>query len=802
MPAPDLPAARGVSAAERNALAYAVWAYSSTTDPVTAAALALVVHGISGDDHASPDIASMAMSNAAVKARAIQIAAEARAHAFWVSPNPWKVTITLQHVSGDRWRATTTVTTAAGRPVADHRVGLVPYNVTESPGTEHVARTDTAGRITTTWTTADRTRPVVLDAQTAAPSYYSVWKGPNYASGSVPQRVITANGTIHRGHAQHRLPTGQVQVLKTTDNPAYQPATGATFDVTTPESSVSRGTLTVGANGSSNVATLPVGTYVVTETAAPAGVTVDATPRRVAITEGTRATLTVTDAVERRAGVQLIKVDAVTGEPLAGARLLVEYDTDDDGTYESPIGTFTSDTTPVDVPSMKAGNYRITEVAAPPGYELAAETTQEVSIGWDQTAVVTFADHQSVVVITQAQLIGDEDTESSDADAPTVSTFESAHVVAPIGHHLGDAVSITGLAPGETAAVTVSLYGPVAPDATPVCDADHRVFTDSWDTTGSGTTTSGTFTPTVIGHYTWVATVDVPGLGSVSGPCGEVGESAVLTPTIATVAKTPEPIEATEPPDSPETTDTSDPDVTAESTASPAGTSVTDEITVNGVAPGTGIRVDTALYGPFPSVDALAEACAERRLGEPVGTVSDTFTSGDASTVVESSPITMPADGGEGHYTFVATLAVPGFPPAGHACGAETETFDLAAPPTTTTTTVPDETTTTSTASTVPDAATTTAAPTTSVPPTTAIPSTVPPSTAPPVTAPPSTATATPPSAPPAPIHSEATGHGSTSALPATGAPVDRLVGYGTALALTGIALLLLVARHRLATRP
>src|SRR5690606_34731950 len=131
------------------------WAYAATRTPTTAAGLATVVHGLSGDDHASVHVPSMAVSNASVKAAAVAIYDEAEGRAFWVSDpavDPWRVTTTLTHTTGRTWSAVTRITTSSGRPIAHHRVGLVPGNVTDAPGTEHVATTDGTGTVRTTWT--------------------------------------------------------------------------------------------------------------------------------------------------------------------------------------------------------------------------------------------------------------------------------------------------------------------------------------------------------------------------------------------------------------------------------------------------------------------------------------------------------------------------------------------------------------------------------------------------------------------------------------------------------------------------
>lgn len=654
-PTGDLPAARGVPRAQRDALAYAVWAYGSTTDPTTAAGLATVVHGLSGDDYASVDVPSMAVSSAAVKRAAVSIYHEASARSFWVADprvSPWKITTKLTHIGGGVWDALTTITTAGGRNIVGRRVTLVPANVVRGTTGEHVFATDAAGQIHSRWTQDDPTRPISIDVRVSGPGPYMVWTGPRYPAGTIPQRVITANGAGYRSSTEGRLPTGRIIVDKTTDNPAYQNAAGAVFTVTDVGAKRTFGQLTVSPSGTSNALEVPVGTYMVAEVSAPTGVGVDPRPQRVDVTSQATATLTLRDPVERRAGLELVKVDAATGEPVAGAQLLIERDSDADGSYDDTIGTFTSTLTPVTAHGLASGRYRITEMAAPDGYELPDQPVQELSLAWDETAHVSFADHRTVVVATRARV-----------HPPTSTTRRgtaTADAVGRVGDAVGDTVTVAGVAPGEAATVEAALYGPATPGGTFVCDAAHRVYSGGWEVTGSGDSDSQNFTPTTAGAYTWVATVRVPGLAPVSGTCGEASETVTLTPTVTTRTVPP-------PPDS----------------TGP----VTDQITVTGLAEGTHATVDTELFGPFSSPQDLAAACVSEDLGQPVGVAHDAVAGTGTVVTLSSSPIELPADAERGYYTFVATLDVAGFSPISHDCGDVSETFTYTPPTTTTTTT-------------------------------------------------------------------------------------------------------------------
>ena len=394
-PAGDLPAARGVPERSREALAYALWAYADTDDPTTAAGLAVVVHGLSGDQRASLDVPTIAVSDPHVYAAAVRIFEISRDRLFWVSDpavNPWHVTTTLTHTRDLDWEAVTTVTTSNGQPIVGGSVDLTPRNVTDRSAQPRTMVTDTAGQIHTTWTQVDRFAPISLRAVIDAPGSYRVWKGPDYPGGTIPQQIVTPTGTRYQAEASAELPTGAVQVRKATANPAYQSAEGVTFSVTAVGETVPLGTLRVGSDGTSNELALPVGSYVITEVSAPPGIVVDPTEHPVTVAAGETASVTLRDPVRKSAALSLVKVDADTREPVAGASLVVRRDDDHDGTFETTVATVTSAAHPVTIDGLAAGDYEVTETAPPPGYLPPDSPSQRVSLVWNQTKELTFAD--------------------------------------------------------------------------------------------------------------------------------------------------------------------------------------------------------------------------------------------------------------------------------------------------------------------------------------------------------------------------------------------------------------------------
>lgn len=638
----DVPALRGVGQQDRWALSYALWMHSKTTDPVTGAALATVVRGLSGDEWADVNVPAMSVSDPAVKARAVELYREAQDRAHWVN-GPWRVDIGLEWQQGTTWISTIRFTNAAGQPIAGHRVDILADNVVaaEQPGVVRNATTDSNGTVVTTWHQFDVSRDLVVLAGAEAPGYYSVWAGPAYPSGSVAQNVVTGNGTRFDDGTRARVPRGLGRVRKSTTNPAYQSGEGAVFEVRSPGGAVSFGMVTVRADGFSEALDLDPGTYEMIEKRAPDGVRIDTAVHEFSIVAGQMTTVEVIDEVDADASLELLKLDVATGEPVGGAIVGIRRDRDGDDLYEEDLGLFTLGTEPTVVDALVAGRYEVTEVSPPDGYLIDPIGIRYVELRWNETATITFADHRIPSIVTHSQAVGEDGLDAA----------LSGDIVVGFGASVRDVVTIEGLAPDEEATLEVGLYGPfLMQDALPpVCGEENLVWSESRTINGSGNHPSSAFTPSIPGVYGYVATLDLPGVGVYAGQCGESAEAVTVTsPSIVTTAQVASP----------------DP-----------GTSVADLIVVSGLGGQSEATLTTSLYGPFGDDRELSDACATGDLGDPVGTVTEKLT-GSGPHMTEQ--VELPTQ--DGVYTFIAVLEVDGLDPISHECGVESETFRVERP--------------------------------------------------------------------------------------------------------------------------
>lgn len=383
-------------------LAYAASTYGNTTDPVTAIAAKLVVHDLQGAvyPHGAMDVFRLQPNQlAGFGGREAAIVAKARAEMTDVLKNyrvaPYRLTLASPTTLDENNRVpiTATLLDGRGRTLAGFRVTLTGSNTTVATIT---VTTNSTGKASATFTAANPDNQVRISARAVLPSATPIVHVPTRPDVvSRAQRVIfggTTAVTAARTVAPAPDTTVTVSVRKTGDVTAYHTVDGAQFELhaETPDGPKLAGPVTVvdGKAAFGQVVTTDLGSLWLVETVAPPGY---ATADPVAVPlEGAPTADVVNEG--QRSSVELLKVDALSNEPVAGAVLHVRYDADNDGTFDTDLGTRTTETAPLPMGDLLPGRYEITEEKAPNGYQLPEDTTQVVLLEPGGTIRVTFAD--------------------------------------------------------------------------------------------------------------------------------------------------------------------------------------------------------------------------------------------------------------------------------------------------------------------------------------------------------------------------------------------------------------------------
>lgn len=157
---------------------------------------------------------------------------------------------------------------------------------------------------------------------------------------------------------------------------------GVSFRVTTVSGDLV-GDYVTDANGIFTIVDLDDGAYVVTETEPAPGYVADDTPHTVILKKGETTRLTIKNTP--LTGMIILKKDAKTGKPLAGAVFSVEtIDRKEIGRYE------TNSSGVANVPNLATGYYVVTEVKAPNGYAMSANPSQTIHIENGEPVTLTF----------------------------------------------------------------------------------------------------------------------------------------------------------------------------------------------------------------------------------------------------------------------------------------------------------------------------------------------------------------------------------------------------------------------------
>ena len=168
-----------------------------------------------------------------------------------------------------------------------------------------------------------------------------------------------------------------------------EPIEGVTYRIEQIDGSFST-SATTDNHGRIFLASIPVGSYKVTEINVPNHVILCPIPQEVALKPGETSTVTFFNAL--KPSLEIRKVDSVTGDPIKGAKFQIWYGSNHTDTGElNDLGTYFSDASgKIILPEIKDGWYKVTELEPASGYAIKEPATQECFISGGESKVLTF----------------------------------------------------------------------------------------------------------------------------------------------------------------------------------------------------------------------------------------------------------------------------------------------------------------------------------------------------------------------------------------------------------------------------
>ena len=168
-----------------------------------------------------------------------------------------------------------------------------------------------------------------------------------------------------------------------------EPIEGVTYRIGQIDGSFST-SATTDNHGRIFLASIPVGSYKVTEINVPSHVILCPIPQEVALKPGETSTVTFFNAL--KPSLEIRKVDSVTGDPIKGAKFQIWYGSNHTDTGElNDLGTYFSDASgKIILPEIKDGWYKVTELEPASGYAIKEPATQECFISGGESKVLTF----------------------------------------------------------------------------------------------------------------------------------------------------------------------------------------------------------------------------------------------------------------------------------------------------------------------------------------------------------------------------------------------------------------------------
>ena len=181
-------------------------------------------------------------------------------------------------------------------------------------------------------------------------------------------------------------------------------------------------------SGQMKVENLSEGWYTITEIAAPKGYLIADKSKDVYLEGGKCVEVKFDNRL--RPSLQLMKLDAKTNEPLAGAKIKVTK------TEDKTVSEYVTDKTgTVVIRDLDEAVYTVEEIQAPDGYTISTENHKDIALEWGKTKTLIFTDtRKPTLIITKTNALtnnGVPDTvfkiqrEKADGGIVTLGTYKT-----------------------------------------------------------------------------------------------------------------------------------------------------------------------------------------------------------------------------------------------------------------------------------------------------------------------------------------------------------------------------------------
>ena len=181
-------------------------------------------------------------------------------------------------------------------------------------------------------------------------------------------------------------------------------------------------------SGQIKVENLSEGWYTITEIAAPKGYLIADKSKDVYLEGGKCVAVKFDNRL--RPSLQLMKLDAKTNEPLAGAKFKVMK------TEDKTVSEYVTDQTgTVVIRDLDEAVYTVEEIQAPNGYTISTENHKDIALEWGKTKTLIFTDTKKpTLIITKTNALtnqGVPDTvfkiqrEKADGGVVTLGTYKT-----------------------------------------------------------------------------------------------------------------------------------------------------------------------------------------------------------------------------------------------------------------------------------------------------------------------------------------------------------------------------------------